>query len=136
MSRFLFSGTGNIIFGALKIGKNNPEITNLVFENHENNFFHVFLPTEQAGTNICSMVYQDINFKICLSLFGWKENILPNVHIVHCTGHLSIICDQPRFYKLMCCPQLSSFWNRTLRHYWNERLTNLFNPILLMIVGS
>ena len=29
------------------------------------------------------MVYQDINFKICLSLFGWKENILPKQHIVH-----------------------------------------------------
>ena len=84
MSRFLFSGTGNIIFGALKIGKNNPEITNLEFENHENNFFHVFLPTEQAGTNICSMVYQNINLKICLSLFGWKENILPKEHIVYC----------------------------------------------------
>ena len=23
------------------------------------------------------MIYQDTNFKICLSLFGWKENILP-----------------------------------------------------------
>ena len=89
MSRFLFSGTGNIIFGALKIGKNNPEITNLEFENHENNFFHVFLPTEQAGTNICSMVYQNINFKICLSLFGWKENILPKQHIVHCSKSVS-----------------------------------------------
>ena len=30
------------------------------------------------------MIYQDTNFKICLSLFGWKENILPKVHIVHC----------------------------------------------------
>ena len=28
------------------------------------------------------MIYQDINFKICLSLFGWKENILPKQHIV------------------------------------------------------
>ena len=53
LSRFLFSGTGNIIFGALKIGKNNPEIANLEFENHENNFFHVYLAIEQAGTNIC-----------------------------------------------------------------------------------
>ena len=40
------------------------------------------LAIEQAGTNICSMVYQDINFKICLSLFGCEVNILPNVHIV------------------------------------------------------
>ena len=29
------------------------------------------------------MIYQDANFKICLSLLGWKENILPKVHIVH-----------------------------------------------------
>ena len=29
------------------------------------------------------MIYQDINFKICLSLFGWKVNILPKMHIVH-----------------------------------------------------
>ena len=84
MSCFLFSGTGNIIFGALKIGKNNSEIANLEFENHGFLKNHVFLPTEQAGTNICSMVYQDINFKICLSLFGWKENILDKMHIVQC----------------------------------------------------
>ena len=60
------------------------EIADLEFENHGFLKNHVFLPTEQAGTNICSMVYQDINFKICLSLFGWKENILPKQHIVHC----------------------------------------------------
>ena len=30
------------------------------------------------------MIYQDANFKLCLSLFGWKENTLPKVHIVHC----------------------------------------------------
>ena len=46
---------------------------------------HVLLPTEQAETNICWIIYQDANFKIYLSLFGWKENILPKVHIVHCT---------------------------------------------------
>ena len=28
------------------------------------------------------MIYQDTNFKICLSLFDWKENILPKQHIV------------------------------------------------------
>ena len=60
------------------------EIADLEFENHGFLKNHVFLPTEQAGTNICSMVYQDINFKICLSLFGWKENILPKQHIVLC----------------------------------------------------
>ena len=31
------------------------------------------------------MIYQDINSKICLTLFGWKENILPKEHIVQCT---------------------------------------------------
>ena len=68
------------------------EIADLEFGNHGFLKNHVFLPTEQAGTNICSMVYQDINFKICLSLFGWKENILDNVHIVQC--HTAIISDQ------------------------------------------
>ena len=29
------------------------------------------------------MIYQDTNFKIYLSLYGWMENILPNQHIVH-----------------------------------------------------
>ena len=30
------------------------------------------------------MIYQDINFKIGLRLFGWKENLLPKEHIVQC----------------------------------------------------
>ena len=29
------------------------------------------------------------NSKIYLSLFGWKENILANMHIVHCIIYLS-----------------------------------------------
>ena len=29
------------------------------------------------------MIHQDTNFKIYLSLYGWKENILPKQHIVH-----------------------------------------------------
>ena len=37
----------------LKIGKNNPEIANLEFENHGFLKNKVFLQTEQAGTNIC-----------------------------------------------------------------------------------
>ena len=81
---FSFSGTRSIIFGTLKIGQNDPEIPNLEFENHGFLENQVFLPTEQAGTNICWMIYQDTNFKICLSLFGWKENILPKLHILHC----------------------------------------------------
>ena len=31
------------------------------------------------------MIYQDATFKICLSLFGWKVNILDKMHIVQCT---------------------------------------------------
>ena len=40
-------------FGTLKIGQNDPEIPNLEFENHGFLENQVFLPTEQAGTNIC-----------------------------------------------------------------------------------
>ena len=32
------------------------------------------------------MMYQDANFKICLSLFSWKENILYKQHIVQRCG--------------------------------------------------
>ena len=28
--------------------------------------------------------YQETNSRICLSLFGWKENMLYKVHIVQC----------------------------------------------------
>ena len=80
---FSFSRTRNIIFGKLKIGQNDPEIQNLEFESHGFLENKVFLPTEQAGTNIFWMIHQDINFKICVSLFGWKENILHKQHIVH-----------------------------------------------------
>ena len=58
------------------------EITDLEFGTHGFLMNHVFLPTEQAETNICWIIYQDTNFKICLSLFSWKENILPKLHIV------------------------------------------------------
>ena len=67
-------------FGTLKVGQNDREIPNLEFESHcflEN---QVFLPAEQAGTNICGMIYQGINFKICLSLFSSKENIVQAGH--------------------------------------------------------
>ena len=50
---FSFSATRNIIFGTLKIGQNDPEIPNLEFESHGFLENQVFLPTEQAGTNIC-----------------------------------------------------------------------------------
>ena len=32
------------------------------------------------------------HFKICLSLFSWKENILPKEHIVHCPHHPKASC--------------------------------------------
>ena len=81
--RFSFSGTRNVVFGTLKIGQNDPEIPNLEFESHGFLQNHVFLPTEQAETNICWINHQDATFKICLSLFGWRENILPKMYIVH-----------------------------------------------------
>ena len=43
----------DIIFGKLKMGRNNPEIANLEFENHDFLKKHAFLPIKQAGTNIC-----------------------------------------------------------------------------------
>ena len=42
MSSFLFSGTGNVIFGTLKIGKNNQEIANLGFLNTLSSFSFLF----------------------------------------------------------------------------------------------
>ena len=45
------------------------------------------------------MIYQDINFKICLSLFGWKVNILDKMHIVQCftTIEFSRVLEQISF---------------------------------------
>ena len=47
--------------------------------------YYVYLPTEQAETYLKSCVLINYSTYICLCLFGWKENILPKVHIVHCT---------------------------------------------------
>ena len=58
------------------MGQNDREIPNLEFKNQGFLENQDFLPTEQAGTNMCWMIYQDINFRLDLSLFGWKENIL------------------------------------------------------------
>ena len=58
------------------------EFVDLEFGTHGFLINDVFLPTEQAKTNICWIIYQGASFKICLSLFGWKENILPKMHIV------------------------------------------------------
>ena len=67
----------------LKIGLNDPDIPNLEFESQGFLQNHVYLPTKQAETNICWIIYQDATFEICLSLFGWRENILPKMYIVH-----------------------------------------------------
>ena len=32
------------------------------------------------------MLYQDMNFQVCLCLFGWKELEMYKEHIVHCSG--------------------------------------------------
>ena len=60
------------------------EIADLEFEIHKNEKKCIFLPIEQVGTNICWIKYQNKNVKVSLTLFGWKENILYNVHIVQC----------------------------------------------------
>ena len=44
-------------------------IMDLGFENHKNVKKCIFCTLEQAGTNICSMGYQNSNFEIGLSLF-------------------------------------------------------------------
>ena len=59
------------MFGTFKINRNNPEIANLEFEKHEFLKNHVFFPTEQAGTNICEMVYQDKNLD--MTQLVWLE---------------------------------------------------------------
>ena len=82
-----FCDTRDISFGTLKIGQNNLEIANLEFESHSFLKNHVLLPIEQAEKKLYEMVYQDTNFKICLSLFGWKENTLPKQHTVQCIYH-------------------------------------------------
>ena len=58
------------------------EFVDLEFGAHGFLINHVYLPTEQAETNICWIIYQDASFKICLSLFGWKVNILTKMRIV------------------------------------------------------
>ena len=49
------------------------EITDLDFENHKNVKTCFLCTLEKAATNICSMGYQNSNFKIGLSLFGCAE---------------------------------------------------------------
>ena len=52
------------------------EITDLEFQNHKNVKKCTFRTLEQVGTNICSIGYQNSNFKIGLSLFGCAEECI------------------------------------------------------------
>ena len=96
------------------------EIADLEFGTHSFLMNHVFLPTEQAETNICWIIYQDASFKICLSLFGWKENIVPKMHIVHWWPFLScrnLESLKPTFRGKVPLPDL---WSQAgnLSSYW------------------
>ena len=67
------------------------EITDLEFENHKNVTKCIFRTLKQAGTNICSLGYQNSNSKIGLSFSVARKNILNKVHILHwdiCIDHL------------------------------------------------
>ena len=81
MSRFLFSDTGNIIFGILKIGKNNPEISYFEFENHKNLNFSIFRRVVRARKKIYLYKYYLGFFKICPSFNNPAEIVLNKVHI-------------------------------------------------------
>ena len=63
------------------------------------------------GTGVAPLAdtlsYQDKNFKICLSLFGWKVNVMYKEHTVHWTYlisfswkrlHLGLACASPTFH--------------------------------------
>ena len=69
---------------------------NLEFETHENLIFSMFLSTERVGTNICWMVCQDGNFKICLSALGRGEKNWPMYTL--CNGPNSLVIQSNRFY--------------------------------------
>ena len=47
------------------------EINDFKFENYKNVKKCILRTLEKAGTNICSMGYQNSNFKIVPSLFGF-----------------------------------------------------------------
>ena len=82
------------------------EFVHLEFGTHGFLMNHVFLPTDQAETNICWIIYQDATFEICLSLFGWKENILDKMHIVHWThcalDKRSAQCTRWMWWQILC----------------------------------
>ena len=81
----LFSGTGNIIFGTLKIGKNNPDIANLEFENHKNLNFSIFRRIVGARKKIYLYKYYLGFFKICPSFNNPAEIVLNKVHAMIAT---------------------------------------------------
>ena len=60
-------------------------ITDLEFDDHKSVKKCIFRTLEQAGANICSMGYQNSNFKIGLSLFGCAEKCTDQN--THCAMH-------------------------------------------------
>ena len=103
------------------------EFVDLEFGAHGFLINHVFLPTEQAETNICWIIYQDASFKICLSLFGWKENIVPKMHIVHCRWNLRSHSSHrntelQKYRNTQILSHKLSHWNTQILHCrWNLR---------------
>ena len=55
-----------------------------VWNSQKKHFLYEFLAIERVRTNICWMGYKNTNLKVCLSLFGCEELILPKQHIVQC----------------------------------------------------
>ena len=81
MFRFSFSGTKNIVFGTLKIGKIDPEIPNLEFENDGLLENQVFLPTEQAEAylKIYVLIYHSTYICPIFFLKKHRKNSLKNI---------------------------------------------------------
>ena len=67
-----------------KIGKNNPEIANLEFENQKNINFSIFRRVVRARKKIYLYRYYLGFFKICPSFNNPAEIVLIKVHMVHC----------------------------------------------------
>ena len=64
------------------------EITDLEFENHKSVKKCIFCTLEQAWANICSIGYQNSNFKMGLSLFGCAEKYIEQS--THCAMYPTV----------------------------------------------
>ena len=69
------------------------EITDLEFGNRKNVKKYIFRTLEQAGTNTCSMGYQNSNFMIGLSLFGYAQKYIEQT--AQCTENISFVHSGP-----------------------------------------